>query len=76
MKKYRARTKKWGVIVSIAIALLCILSYGLSWLITCGLVKLIGLCFGFAFSWKIATGVWLVVCLIKFIFPSNKNSDK
>lgn len=37
---------------------------GLSWLVTCGLVYLIALCFAWEFSWWIATGVWLVFLLI------------
>lgn len=55
--------------MGIALVLILIAAAGASWLITCGLVKLIGLCFGFAFGWKIGTGVWLVGvltrCLIK-----------
>ena len=35
-----------------------------SWLMTCGIVKLITWCFGVAFSWPIATGIWLITCLI------------
>ena len=37
-----------------------------SWLITCGLIWLIALCFKLTFSWAIATGIWLVMCLINF----------
>lgn len=40
----------------------------LSWLGVCGLVKLITLCFGWSFSWPIATGVWLIMLLIGMIF--------
>lgn len=32
-----------------------------SWLITCGIVKLICLCFGLTFTWLIATGIWLLI---------------
>lgn len=38
------------------------------WLITCGIVKLICLCFGFSFSWAIATGIWLVIIILRTIF--------
>lgn len=36
-----------------------------SWLITCGLVYLIALCFNLTFSLKIATGIWLILLLIE-----------
>ena len=37
----------------------------ISWIITVGLVKLVTLCFGWAFSWLIATGIWLLFILIR-----------
>lgn len=49
----------------IAIIALC---YGLSWLITCGIVKLITLCFEWTFKWSSATGIWLILCLLKTKF--------
>ena len=42
--------------------------YALSWIVTCGLIKLITMCFGWTFSWGIATGGWLIGCLLKGIF--------
>lgn len=39
-----------------------------SWIITCGVIKLITLCFGWEFGWDIATGVWLIMFLIKHVF--------
>lgn len=45
--------------------------YALSWLVVCGFIKLITLCFGLVFSWPIATGIWLVLCLLKLLFPSK-----
>ena len=39
-----------------------------SWLITCGIVKLICLCFGLTFTWLIATGIWLIIILLRYIF--------
>lgn len=35
-----------------------------SWLITCGIIKLITLCFGLVFTWSVATGIWLIIFLI------------
>lgn len=40
----------------------------LSYFITCGIVYLITLCFGWTFSWLIATGIWLLMVLLKSIF--------
>ena len=54
-----------GVMLGI---LLVILLYGISWLATCGIIKLITMCFGLNFTWKIATGIWLVICLLKPVF--------
>lgn len=48
--------------------LFIIFVYALSWIVTCGLIKLITLCFGWAFSWAIATGIWLVILILKTIF--------
>lgn len=36
----------------------------LSWILTCGVIWLITLCFGLTFSWAIATGIWLILCLL------------
>ena len=48
--------------------LFIIFVYALSWIVTCGLIKLITFCFGWAFSWAIATGIWLVILILKTIF--------
>lgn len=55
--------------------LILIASYALSWIITCGVIKLVTLCFGWTFTWPIATGIWLVMCLAKTVF-SNKTTVK
>lgn len=48
--------------------LLIVLFYAGSWIATCGLIKLITMCFGLTFSWGIATGVWLIMCILKSMF--------
>jgi hypothetical protein len=48
------------------IIFLCALSY----FITCGLVYLITLCFGWSFSWLVASGIWLLMILLKNIFTN------
>lgn len=63
---------KYGIIgLLIVIAL-----YAVSWIITCGVIKLITLCFGWTFSWPIATGIWLIICTIKLLFTQNNKSSK
>ena len=42
--------------------------YAVSYLATVGLVYLITLCFGWTFSWIIATGIWFVLILLKGLF--------
>lgn len=61
-----------GLIAFITIAAL----YGLSWIITCGIIKLVTLCFGWTFKWSIATGIWLVMCLLKRIFTRRTVVEK
>ena len=39
-----------------------------SWISVCGIIKLITLCFGWSFSWAIATGIWLIFFLVKIVF--------
>lgn len=48
-----------------------LLMVGGSWLAICGLIKLITLCFGWVFTWKIATGIWLIMILLRVTFNFN-----
>lgn len=52
-----------------AIGFFCMLIVGLAigWLLTCGLVWLITLCFGWEFSWLTATGIYLLIIAFKLI---------
>lgn len=56
----------------VVFALVC----AISWITTCGFVYLITLCFGWSFSWAIATGVWLAIWLLQSIFKSNVTVKK
>lgn len=47
-----------------------------NWIVICGLVKLITLCFGWTFSWSIATGIWLVMILLRMVFVQSSSSKK
>lgn len=61
----REKAKKVDALIVILLLALC---YEVSWLITCGIIKLITICFGLTFSWAIATGIWLILCLLKSVF--------
>jgi len=61
---------KTGAVVTILI----IVCYAISWIATCGIIKLITLCFGWDFKWLIATGIWFIILIIKNIFSAAKGS--
>ncbi|MGN0163127.1 MAG: hypothetical protein ACI4EA_06045 [Candidatus Ornithomonoglobus sp.] len=56
-----------SVVAFVVIAILALL-YGISWIVTCGIIKLITMCFGWTFKWSIATGIWLIICILRSIF--------
>jgi hypothetical protein len=68
--------KHAGITAGFVVAIAVIASLGLSWIATCGVIKLITLCFGWTFSWAIATGVWLVMCLARTVFKSTTTVKK
>lgn len=57
------------IIYGVSVTLIAI--YGVNWLVTCGLIKLITMCFDLTFSWGISTGIWLITIILKSIFKSN-----
>lgn len=57
-----------GSIAVLLVLAIVVIAFGLSWIITCGIIKLITLCFGWTFSWGIATGIWFVMMLLKKVF--------
>lgn len=63
---------KKGVIYVITFFSIIAFVLFISWLLTCGLVKLITLCFGWKFTWGIGTGIWLILLLIKDLIPKSK----
>lgn len=66
----KEKIKMFGIVGG-WITLLLVVAYGVSWLVTCGLIKLITMCFDLTFSWGIATGIWLITIILKSIFKSN-----
>ena len=59
------RMCKVGTFIVILLLAIC---YAISWIITCGIIKPITICFGLTFSWAIATGFWLILCLLRSVF--------
>lgn len=66
--------KTFWIIVATALGLIAL--YALGWIITCGVIKLITMCFGWTFSWAIATGIYLIMCLAKHVFSHNTTVKK
>ena len=75
MKKFKENIAEGGIVALVAIVMFLVLG-AISWIITCGIFYLITLCFGLEFSWLTATGVWLVMVVLKSIFnTTNKNKE-
>ena len=66
---------KHGGIVAVVVILLLAVCYGISWIVTCGIIKLITMCFGLEFSWAFSTGIWLIICILKSIFNVTVKKD-
>lgn len=64
MKRKTAKTIGW-VLGVLGAALIILAACALSWIVTCGIIKAITMCFGWTFSWAVATGVWLIICLVR-----------
>ena len=56
MSNLKEKLTKGGAIAVIVITILAV-CYGLSLIVTCGIIKLITMCFGLTFKWSIATGI-------------------
>lgn len=56
----------------LAVIIITALVYAISWAITVGLIKLICLCFCIEFSLKLATGIWLIMCLLRTTITTKK----
>ena len=65
-----------GFIAVILSSLVLAAAYGISWISTCGVIKLITMCFGWTFSWGMATGIWLIMCLARWVFHSTTTVKK
>lgn len=66
---------KEGGIVAIFIILILVFCIGMSWIITCGIIKLITMCFGWEYSWPVATGIWLIMFMLRNILNATVKKD-
>ena len=70
-------TRMGGTMIGVIFALIIIAAlYAISWITTCGVIYLITLCFNWTFSWGIATGIWLVMAILRSVFKSNVTVKK
>ena len=53
-------------------ALIIVFGYALSWVFIIGIIKLITMCFSIGFSLPMATGIWLIMCLLKLAFYKSE----
>ena len=75
MNKFKEKVTEGGIVALVAIVIFLVLG-AISWIITCGIFYLITLCFGLEFSWLTATGVWLIMVLLRSIFSVTvKNKE-
>lgn len=65
-----------GFVVTIFVILLLAAIYAISWAITIGVIYLICLCFGIEFKLLVATGIWLIICILKSIFNVTVKSKE
>ena len=66
-KNLKNKIAEGGAVALVVIGILAY-AYGLSWIVTCGIIKLITMCFGWTFKWSVATSIWLIICLLRGIF--------
>lgn len=71
-KNLKNKIAEGGTVTLIVIIILAIV-YGISWIATCGIIKFITLCFGWKFKWSVATGIWLIMCLLSSTFKSHSS---
>ena len=60
---------KRALLIVLATVVVCL---ALSWAISVGIIYLICLCFSWKFSLAIATGIWLIECLLYGLFSRKE----
>ena len=59
--------KKHFNAMNFALVLIVAIGIFFTWILTCGCVKVFTSVFGFQFSWKLGTGIWLVLVAIEIV---------
>jgi hypothetical protein len=67
MSKIKNKIAKGGIYVLVYIIIFALL-LGINWIATCGIIKLITICFSLTFKWNFATGIWLILLLLGGVF--------
>lgn len=70
----KEKIKHGGIVAALTILIVAICS-GISWIVLCGIIKLITMCFGWEFSWAISTGIWLILLILRSIFNVTVKKD-
>lgn len=65
-----------GFAAGVLIMLIYVAACLVSWAITCGLIWLVTLCFGWEFKLSIATGIWLLMFLARSVFNHTTTVKK
>ena len=52
-----------------------IVSIVISWAVIVGIIKLITMCLSISFSLPVATGIWLILCLLRWVFHNSGGSS-
>ena len=56
------------LVLAVALAV----GYAISWAFCVGIMKLITMCFSWPFSLPVATGIWLILCLLKLLLHKSE----
>ena len=48
-----------------------IVEFVINWAVIVGIIKLITMCLSIGFSLPVATGIWLILCLVRWVFHNS-----
>lgn len=65
------KKSKFKEVIGIIVAIIMVL--GISWILFCGIAKIITLLLGWKFSWKVVTAIWLILGILVNYFGRNRN---
>lgn len=62
-----------NLLALIAAVIVLVIIYAFDWGVTVGILYLVYHCFGWEWSWLVATGIWLIMLLARSVFKSYVN---